>query len=87
MKVRTYRVAVRGFDFEAVFARASSRERARYLVARSYADAGHGSVRDGLGCITGCRLAPEESDRRLVVPELGPEGVCVSDAAHRSRAR
>lgn len=85
MRVRTYRLRIRGFDFD-VIVRASSRARARTICAQGFSGAGYGSTADGYRIITSCRLDTSEDERPLVVPELGPEGLCISDAAVARRA-
>ncbi len=89
VEVRTYRVVVTGFDFDRVFVRARSLPRARTICAQAIQDAGYTkTVYDAYTLVEGVQLHPEEDDRPLVRPSLGPEGLCVTDeaaAGHRSR--
>lgn len=68
---RTWRVGVRGFDFEHVHVRARTRSQARMIVALAFKDAGWGSVMDGLRHTTTVRLDPLASGLRLVSASSG----------------
>lgn len=72
--IRTYRVGVRGFDFDHVLVMARSRGRARYLCALAYADADWGSVTDGLRHVVSCRI-DNKINAALIYPQRGPEGL------------
>ncbi len=63
---RSFRVTIRGFDFEHVYARALNHAAAKYIVAATFADAGWGTVGEGLTLITSCRLSPEAEACRVV---------------------
>ena len=73
--LRTYVVAVEGFDFRHTYARATTRSRANAIVASSFEDAGWGSFGDGLRSIVSTRLCPEADDWPLIYPRRGPEGL------------
>ena len=73
---RDYCLHVRGFDFSRLYVRARSRGQARIISARSYKDAGWGSIREGLRVIKTAHLAPpgETTSLRVVARHGAPEG-------------
>lgn len=75
--VRQYKIDVTGFDFESVWALATSAPRARVIVAQAFADAGWGTLDEGMAHIRSCRL-DGGPPRPLISPRLGPEGLCRS---------
>ena len=78
-RLRAFAVGVRGFDFKVVHVRAESRARARMICARAFADAGFGTIGDGLRSITGAKLCPDAEDFQLVrdedLADVQPEGL------------
>lgn len=74
---RNYRIVVDGLPFSHVHVRARSRGRARYLCARSFRDAGLGSVMEGLQIIRSCTLDSSVDELELVYP-CGTEGLLCS---------
>lgn len=75
MTLRTYAVRVRGFPFDHVHVRARSRARARYLCAKSFHEAGWGTIGDGLRTIVGTRREPAVDSRPLVASATDGEGL------------
>ena len=70
--VRDFTVGVRGFDFDAVYVRATCHSQARYICAAAFKDADMGTLLDGLRCITSVRACPP-TGRRVVAPH-GADG-------------
>ena len=66
--LRSYFIAVRGFDFEGVYVRADSHSQARYLCAAAYVEAGFGTVLGGLKTIRSVRLCPRADTLELICP-------------------
>lgn len=71
---RSWSVAVVGFDFSRVRVRARTRGQARMIVARAFADAGWGSIREGLMATRSVRLDPSAESLRLVYSDA-PRGI------------